>query len=312
MKDARIGRARGALLGLAIGDAIGTTVEFCPRGTFREVTDMVGGGPFRLNPGEFTDDASMALCLAASLLEKGFDLLDQMRRYLNWIETGYMSSNGRCFDVGVTVRRALYEFKRTGNPVAGSTDVKSAGNGCLMRLAPVPIRYMRDAKQAVEYSGEQSRSTHDAEECVAACRLFGEILVRALAGTSRDTLLSPPEYAVDLPPRVEAIAAGSYKRAIRAQIKGTGYVVDSLEASLWCFHQTDNFRDAVLMAVNLGDDADTTAAICGQLAGAFYGEQAIPQHWRDRLVMSEMIGKMAEELLLGGRCDRDKFPLSSQ
>jgi ADP-ribosyl-[dinitrogen reductase] hydrolase len=298
MKDARISRARGALLGLAIGDAIGTTVEFCPRGTFQEVTDMVGGGPFRLEPGEFTDDASMALCLAASLLEKGFDLLDQMRRYLAWTETGYMSSNGRCFDVGVTVRTALYQFKRTGNPVAGSTDVNSAGNGCIMRLAPVPIRYMQDAKQAVEYSGEQSRTTHGAKECVAACRLFGEILVRALTGTSRDALLSPPEYAVALPPKVEAIAAGRYKKATRAQIKGTGYVVDSLEASLWCFHQTENFRDAVLMAVNLGDDADTTASITGQLAGAFYGEHTIPQHWRERLVMSEVIGKMAEGLLL--------------
>lgn len=300
MKDNIINRARGALIGLAIGDSIGTAVEFRARGSFPEVTDMVGGGPFNLKLGEFTDDTSMALCLAASLIAKGFDPLDQMRRYLDWYESGYMSSNGRCFDVGNTVSRALKQFQRTGDPLAGSTDPDSAGNGSLMRLAPVPIRYMQDVKLAVEYSGQQSRTTHGAEECLAACRLFGEILVRALTGATRDKILAYPEHASDLPPGIETKAAGSYKRKTRAQVKGTGYVVESLEASLWCFHQTDNFRDAVLLAANLGDDADTTAAITGQLAGAFYGEEAIPQSWRDRLVMHEMIGNMAEELVSTG------------
>ena len=169
LKNEKTGRARGALLRLAIGDAVGTTVEFRSRGTFPEVTDMVGGGPFRLKPGEFTDDASMALCLGASLLERGFDPLDQMRRYVDWTENGYMSSNGRCFDVGATVSRALQRFQRTGDPMAGSTDPNSAGNGCIMRLAPVPIRYSHDVTLAIEYSGEQSRTTHGAKECIAAC-----------------------------------------------------------------------------------------------------------------------------------------------
>jgi ADP-ribosyl-[dinitrogen reductase] hydrolase len=303
MSDQQVSRARGALLGLAIGDAVGTSVEFRHRGTFEEITDMVGGGPFGLRPGEFTDDTSMALCLAASLIENGFDPLDQMRRYVHWTKTGYMSSNGRCFDIGGTVSAALDWFQATGNPLAGPTDAYSAGNGCIMRLAPVPIRYVENAKLAVNYSGEQSRTTHGAEECVAACRLFGEILVRALTGASRDCVLAPPEYAGDLPPKVRAIAAGRYKRANRDQVKGTGYVVDSLEASLWCFHKSENFREAVLTAANLGDDADTTAAITGQLAGAFYGEHNSPQHWRERVVMAEMIGKMAEQLLSAGKGD---------
>jgi ADP-ribosyl-[dinitrogen reductase] hydrolase len=297
IKVERINRARGALLGLAVGDAIGTSVEFCRPGTFTEITDMVGGGPFKLNPGEFTDDTSMALCLGASLLAKGFDPLDQIQRYLVWSETGYMSSNGHCFDIGNTVSRALKRFQKTGDPLAGSFEPDSAGNGSIMRLAPVPIHYMLNAKLAVEYSAHQSRTTHCAEECVAACGLFGEILVRALAGASKNEVLAYPEYAYTLPPKIEAIAAGNYRTKARAQIKGTGYVVDSLEASFWCFHQTNNFRDAVLLATNLGDDADTTAAITGQLAGAFYGEQAIPLFWRERLVMNQEIGKMAEDLV---------------
>ena len=134
-------RARGALLGLAVGDAIGTTVEFKPRGSFKPLTDMAGGGPFGLEPGQFTDDTSMALCLAASLIDNGFDLQDQMERYTRWANEGYMSSNGRCFDIGIATRGALQRFKRNGNPQAGSTDPNSAGNGCLMRLA-TPTRLM--------------------------------------------------------------------------------------------------------------------------------------------------------------------------
>ena len=122
---------------------------------------------------------------------------------------------------------------------------------------------LNDMKLAVQYCGEQSRTTHGAEECVAASRLFGEMLVRALNGADKESVLAAPEHAGELPPKLAAIAAGSYRAKWRAQVKGSGYVVESLEASLWCFQQTGNYRDAVLMATNLGDDADTTAAITG-------------------------------------------------
>jgi ADP-ribosyl-[dinitrogen reductase] hydrolase len=292
----RIDRARGALLGLAVGDAIGTTVEFKPRGTFKPLTDMIGGGPFGLAPGQFTDDTSMALCLGASLIDKGFDLHDQLTRYVRWSTEGYMSSNGRCFDIGIATSAALQRFQRSANPLAGSTDPSSAGNGCLMRLAPVPIRYMDQPEEAVRLSEEQARTTHQAPECLGASRLFGELLVRALQGKPKEEVLAPHALAGKLPTKLEAIGQGRYRSKGREAIRGTGYVVDSLEATLWCFAQTDNLRDCILMAANLGDDADTTAAQAGQLAGAFYGESGIPAGWLGKLTMMEVIRDMADAL----------------
>ena len=290
-------RAQGALLGLAVGDALGTTVEFKPRGTFKPLTDMVGGGPFGLKPGQFTDDTSMALCLAASLIEKDFDLQEQISRYVRWANVGYMSSTGRCFDIGVATRGALQRFQRNGNPLAGSTDPHSAGNGCIMRLVPVPIRYVNQPELAVQYSEEQAKTTHQAPECLAASRLFGELLVRALQGQSKDEILAPPVLSGKLPTKLDAIGQGRYRRKARDAIRGTGYVVDSLEATLWCFSQTSSFKECVLMAANLGDDADTTAAQAGQIAGAFYGVNGIPQDWLDKLSMMVAIRDMADALV---------------
>ncbi|WP_341743059.1 ADP-ribosylglycohydrolase family protein [Azonexus hydrophilus] len=162
-------RFKGSLLGLACGDAVGTTVEFKRRGTFELVTDMVGGGPFKLNAGEWTDDTSMALCLTASLLEnQGFDAHDQMTRYVRWMREGYMSSNGSCFDIGLTVKTALNRFRHSGEPFSGSTEPDTAGNGCLMRLAPVPMFFFSDRQQAIAMSAESSRTTHGALECIEA------------------------------------------------------------------------------------------------------------------------------------------------
>jgi len=143
-------RYRGCLLGLACGDAVGTTVEFSPPGTFEPVTDMVGGGPFDLEPGQWTDDTSLALCLAESLLERGgFDPVDQLQRYVRWWKEGHWSSTGRCFDIGMATRNALFRFQETGNPFCGSTDARSAGNGSIMRLAPVPMRFASQPVEAV-------------------------------------------------------------------------------------------------------------------------------------------------------------------
>lgn len=297
MNPDRIRRARGCLLGLAVGDAIGTAVEFMPRGSFPEVTDMVGGGPFRLKAGEWTDDTSMALCLAESLLDKGFDLHDQIQRYVRWHHDGYMSSTGQCFDIGIATRKALENFQITGNPESGSTAQDCAGNGCIMRLAPVPIMYAHDLELAVKLSAEQSKTTHGAIECLEASKMFGRVLVRALNGKfGKEQVLIHDEVDHDglLSLRLKQIASGAYFDYEVHQIKGSGYVVDSLEAALWCFYHTDNFREAVLAAANLGDDADTTAAIVGQLAGSFYGEDGIPTEWLERIVMHEEIGELAE------------------
>jgi len=293
-----IHRFRGALLGLACGDAVGSTVEFKQRGSFVPVTDMVGGGPFRLKPGEWTDDTSMALCLATSLVECGrFDAEDQMRRYCRWMESGYLASNGRCFDIGLTVSRALLAFRRTGEIYSGSANPNTAGNGCLMRLAPVPMFFYPDRDAAIAMSGESSRTTHGAPECIEASRLFGAMLVAALSGCSKENILFGHRVDVYESERLQRVAKGQYRVVNEDAIQGSGYVVESLEAALWCFLKTDSFRTAILRATNLGNDADTTAAICGQLAGAFYGESDIPIEWRERLVMAGEIRVLADRLV---------------
>lgn len=291
-------RFRGALIGLAVGDALGTTVEFRPRGSFEPVTDMLGGGPFQLLPGQWTDDTSMALCLAASLAEcGGFNPGDQMARYVRWYREGYMSATGICFDIGNATRDALTRFERRGDPYAGSTNPNAAGNGCLMRLAPVPMAFFGDIDRAGDYSAESARTTHGALECVEASRLFGRMLHRALAGDDKAAILSGDAELPFAAPTIARLARSAYADKARSAISGSGYVVQSLEAALWCFQHTGSYAEAVLMAVNLGDDADTTAAICGQLAGAFYGLSAIPAPWRERLSHFSLLQELADALL---------------
>ena len=179
-------RHLGCLLGLAAGDALGTTLEFKPPGTFEPINDMVGGGPFHLEAGQWTDDTSMALCLAESLIEcGGFDARDQMERYARWWREGHLSPTGECFDIGGTVSTALGKFLSYGDPYAGSDHPHSAGNGSLMRLAPVPMYWSRDPAEAIERSAESSRTTHGALPCIDACRYMGGLIVGALAGASR-------------------------------------------------------------------------------------------------------------------------------
>lgn len=290
-----LSRFRGCLLGLAIGDAVGTTVEFQPRGSFPLVTDLVGGGPFRLKAGQWTDDTSMALCLATSLIETGgFNAIDQMNRYCDWLDRGYLSSTGFCFDIGNTVRQALQQYKSSGNPFSGSTDPRSAGNGCLMRIAPIPMFYFPDRDRVLHFAAESSRTTHGATECIDASRLFCDMLFRALSGASKTEILQS-DVAIQSP-SICAIAQGEYQNKAIDEIRGSGYVVQSLEAALWCFWTTETYTEAILAAANLGDDADTTAAICGQIAGAYYGESGIPSRWLEALTMRHEITNLADQL----------------
>ena len=297
-------RFRGCLLGLAAGDALGTTNEFKKPCTFEPIDDMIGRGPFRLNAGQWTDDTSMALCLATSLIEKsGFDPLDQMQRYVRWWRGGYLSSKEYCFDIGITVSDALGRFERTEDPYSGSTDPMSAGNGSLMRLAPVPMYFAGDAGDAIDLSADSSKTTHGAREAVDACRYFAGLLVGALSGVDKENLLSPHYCPVDglwdripLSEKIATIADGSFKRRKKSEIRASGYVVHTLEAVLWAFHHTENFREGALKVVNLGEDADTTGAIYGQIAGAYYGVEAIPSKWREQLTMTTEITSMADSL----------------
>jgi ADP-ribosyl-[dinitrogen reductase] hydrolase len=299
-----VSRYRGCLLGLAAGDALGTTLEFKPPGSFEPITDMVGGGPFGLKPGEWTDDTSMALCLAESLIEKrGFDPVDQLERYVRWWREGHLSSIGKCFDIGRTVRQALLEFSRTNAQYCGSTDTRSAGNGSIMRLAPIPLFYAGNPAEAFEKAAKSSRTTHGAPTCLDACRYMAGIMVGALSGLDKETILSPRYSPVPggwrsnpLVPEIDEIASGSFSRKEPPEIKGSGFVVKSLEAALWAFFRTDSFEEGCLLAVNLGNDADTTGAVFGQIAGAYYGEEGVPQSWRNQLALHGLIGSFAERL----------------
>jgi ADP-ribosylglycohydrolase len=294
-------RYAGCLLGLAVGDAFGTTVEFKPPGSFPEVTDMLGGGPFGLEAGQWTDDSSMALCLADSLLEMGgFDPWDQLDRFVRWYRDGERSSTGACFDIGTTTRASLASYERSGEPWSASTDAGTAGNGSIMRLAPVPMRYAATPRRAIDLAADSSRTTHAAIVAVDACRYLAALTVGALDGATKELLLSsgytpvPDLWDVHpLCPEIDEVATGSFARGT---IRGTGYARDCLEAALWAFATTDSFRDGCVRAVNLGDDADTTAAVYGQLAGAFYGESGIPKEWRERITASDEIRQLALRL----------------
>jgi ADP-ribosylglycohydrolase len=310
-KITHLERYLGSLLGLATGDALGAPIEFSKPGTVEPITKMEGRGPHGLNPGMWTDDTSLALCLAESLIHcRGFDSKDQLSRYCDWYENGHLSSNGRAFDIGNTTLSALIAFDEIGDPFPGPKGERDQGNGSLMRLAPVPLAYAKTPARAIELAGESSRTTHGHPACVDACRYLGALIVGAVQGYSKEELLSPlfspVEHSWELHPLhddIAIIAMGSFREKEPPEIRGSGYVVRSLEAALWAFARTDNFRDGCLAAVNLADDADTTGAIYGQLAGACYGVQAIPDEWRNTLVKRDLIEQfsvglytLAEEL----------------
>jgi ADP-ribosyl-[dinitrogen reductase] hydrolase len=294
-------RQRGALIGLAVGDALGAPVEFQPPQSFMPVTDFNWGGPFGLEPGQWTDDTSMALALADSMARSGWDLEDQLRRYLAWYQSGEYSVTGQCFDIGFTTAGALRRFqqiqdaRRSGDPAE-----HASGNGSIMRLAPVAIyyadRFPDSIDQLARLAAESSLTTHASPQCLSACRYLALLLAGLIHGVDRRELLDPAwpplealRAAEPLHREVELIVSGSYREKQPPEIQGSGYVIQCLEAALWAFHDADDFSEAVLRAVNLGDDADTTGAVCGQLAGACWGESGIPAMWRQRLGRFELI-----------------------
>lgn len=297
-------RYRGSLVGLATGDALGAPLEFSPPNLSSRVRDMAGGGVFELEPGQWTDDTSMALCLADSLISKqAFDPVDQLERYSRWYNHGYLSSNGACFDIGLTIKAALDKFAETREPFCGPSDYYSAGNGSIMRLAPVPLFFAANPEMAVYFSGQSSRTTHQAIVAVDACRYLGTLIVGAIRGADKEQLLSETfsptrNYwsSQPLTKEVLKVANGSFKTKAPPQIRGSGYAAQSLEAALWSFYNNDTFEEGLIEAVNLRDDADTTGAVYGQLAGAYYGLAEIPARWTSKLAKFQIIINFADRL----------------
>lgn len=293
-------RARGALLGLAVGDALGATLEFEPRDAHPHHTEMLGGGPYILAPGQWTDDTAMALALADSLLaarEQGapgdFNPRDLAERFVAWWRKGEYSCTGSCFDIGMTTAAALARFEQTGDPYAGSSNPRDAGNGSVMRVAPVALFALDDAEAADRSARDQSLITHAAPQAVEACAFFVQLLRAAIQGQT--DVLRPRDWAGDA--AIRAIATGSWRSKPRSEIRSTGFVIDTLEAALWSIGSTDSFEDALVLAVNLGGDADTVGAVTGQLAGALYGACAIPERWFMPLAWRDRIAATADQLL---------------
>ncbi|CAF3529100.1 unnamed protein product [Rotaria socialis] len=340
-----LNRIQGSMVGLALGDALGAYVEFRPRQYLVDhpVTDLESGGTWGLTKGQFTDDTSMALCLANSLVAcHGFNPYDQLVRYKWWHQFGYMSSIGNCFDIGAGTRQSLREFERRQKTFAKEfsiplTDMDQlsdgallekfdiycsedgvAGNGALTRLAPVPLFFHRFPAIAVEYSGISGQITYGDTIVYDACRYYGALIVAALHGEPKSQLLDNKFYSrhaewfrnIPLHPGIQSIAEGSYKRVggYNAGIRGKGYIVSALEAALWAFWSDDNsFAKGVLAAVNLGDDTDTTAAIYGQLAGAYYGYGKLPERWLQHLYARKFMEKLSKWLGYEGECWQKRY-----
>lgn len=297
-------RYRGALLGLAVADALGTTVEFKPPGSFAPLTDIVGGGPFDLPAGAWTDDTSMALCLADSLLAAGgFDASDQLRRYVGWYRRGERSSTGRCFDIGGATRAALERFERTGDPYPGDASPTAGGNGVIMKLAPVPMAYAAHPDAAVALAADSARTTHGHPAALDAARYLAALLIDAIYGADRAAVAAGESRtaaalraAGTLHPDVQAVADGTHLRRHPPDIAGDAYAPRTLEAALWALHTTGDYAAGALAVANLGGDADTTAAVYGQLSGAIHGADAIPERWRRITHLADEITSLADGL----------------
>ena len=290
----------GSLVGLASGDALGFAA-YTNKGIFTSVMDMPESSIYKA--GEWTDDTSLALCLLESLVEKGFNPRDQLFRYAKWLHRGYMSSTGITFDIGRTIEASVNQFILTGKRYTTLIHPTQVGNGALMRLSPVPLYFINNPKKAMLFSGISSKTTHGHPYSIHACRYFSGLIIGALLGESKETLLSDNYTPVPkfwryhpLPYEVANITNGSFKDKTSEDINPSGYVIHTLESALWAFYNSDTFEDGLLLATNLGGDRDTIGAVYGQLAGAYYGVENIPEKWVSTIAKKELIIDFAKRL----------------
>jgi len=293
-------RFQGAMQGLAVGDALAAATQYRRPGSFPAVGDLLGGGPFDLPRGAWSDDTAMALCLAESLADSGgFDPRDQVERYSRWQRAGHRSATGVCLGITAATAQALATAQWRSQPFAGSHDPAQLHPEPLSRVAPVVLHTFANPGQAVELAADSARITCQAPLLLDACRLLAAMLHAALRGEPRERVLQPLQSvygARPLRPEVAAIAASPYNsNAPPAQSNGNALQV--LALARWAFGSTQSFREGALRAVNLGGHSDVIAAVCGQLAGAFYGVNAIPRGWRQALLQLDAIGELTDRLL---------------
>jgi ADP-ribosyl-[dinitrogen reductase] hydrolase len=278
-------RFLGALLGLATGDAIAAPTQYRRPGTFTPVGDMIGGGPFALPRGGWSDDTAMALCLADSLLATdGFDARDQVARYRRWQRDGYLSATGQCLGITASTARALAMSQWRRQLFSGSHAPDQLDPEPLSRVAPVVMFFLAVEQEAVQLASDAARTTCQAPAVLAACHDLAAALFLALYGQPKSRILS-------------AVPAGPDFAESGMASRGDGSATEALGIALEAFAATDNFRDAVLHAANHGGNSDVATAACGQLAGAFYGASAIPVPWRESLLLRDVIESYADRLL---------------
>ena len=268
-------RAKGMLWGLIVGDAFGSPIQFSDKDSHPWITEMVECPPFGLPPGYWTDDGSMAMCIMDSYVRKGgYDLKDIARTFVRWLDDGYLSSmNGRSFDVGCATEESVAAFMYTGSLVNGSED--SQGNGSIMRFAPSYLLAQKES-DPVKVMHEISDLTHSSKRVREVVDRFAKVLGEHMAG-KRTSEASP------------------YKT--REEVNNSGWAVSTLDAALWAFNTTETFEAALVAAVNLGGDSDTIGAVCGQIAGAYYGFDAIPDRWVKAVKTWEKVDDLIERFL---------------
>ncbi len=290
---------RGCLLGLAVGDALGGPVEFLDAKAIerkhRRVTDMIGGGWLKLQPGQWTDDTQMTLALAESLTERdAFDADDIAARFVAWLESNPPDVGNHTR--GVLKRMAQGTDWKTATYSAQRTSPSSAGNGSVMRCAPVALFDWQNTSTRIEHSRVQSEITHAHQECQWSCAVVNSFIAHAMTTGVRDAALDRAiAECRDSPGHIlKRVSLAPSKN--RADLNPTGYVLDTVDCALWALMNTYSFEEALIEAVNLGGDADTTGAVCGAMAGAFYGEADIPARWLEPLHERARIAALADKL----------------
>jgi ADP-ribosyl-[dinitrogen reductase] hydrolase len=294
-----LSRAKGAFYGNLIGDALGAPVEFQPRDSFPPVTGMLPCETWGLPAGSFTDDGSMMLCLAASIANaEGQDPANVLAHYLAWYLEGYMSVNGKCFDIGRTTREAMEDYAEEGVLEARTTNEWQAGNGSVMRLAPIPVVFHNRPLAEVWAEGAaSSRTTHNSDTAVWGCGFWATLTAMAIKGATKPELLNWIRSLPKGPSAWDRVLECGFLTKPREDIRSGGYVVDSCEAALWAFFQTSTFAEGACLAVNLGKDTDTVGAIYGILAGGYYGYEGIPAEWLAILQKADMVAAVWEDLV---------------
>jgi ADP-ribosylglycohydrolase len=309
MKD-YTNKIKSVLFGVAVGDALGVPVEFQNRQEIKQnpVRDMMGYGTHNQPPGTWSDDSSLTFCLAEALTQD-FDLNIIGQNFVKWHHEGYWTPYGKVFDIGNSTKEAIYRIANGTKPeLAGGCEGTDNGNGSLMRIAPL-LFYLLDKTpdERFEITRQVSSITHRHIRSVIACFYYLEFARQLLEGENKWAIyknlqteitnyllslsINPTEIAL-----FDRLLKGNIHELPEAKISGSGYVLHTLEASIWCLLTTDNYKDAVLKAINLGDDTDTTGAVTGGLAGLLYGFENIPQNWVKQLARKEDIADLAERL----------------